>query len=199
MMFSNADVIDREKDLIDNRKEFEQQGVFNRMFNNFRNPRNPKYVFSFYVPEYIHLRSSSFCEDVEEKIKKPFTTSDLANVLYIDFLEYFKSSNNGADIYSRLKVRDIAPTDISPYNTEDVYKGVIFEEQRGFELIDTTIEHRDALRGELLLRDMLEIYPEHGFVLENILEIIYYDFINDYRRFLIKNPIGKIAQYANRL
>ena len=42
---------------------------------------------------------------------------------------------------------------------------------------------------------MLDIYPEHQFTLENILEITYSNFIDDYRKGLIKNPIEKIMQY----
>lgn len=199
MIFSNLDVIGREQDLISNRKEFESRGMFHRIINDYRNPRNPKYTFSFYIPEYISLRSSAFCEDIEEELDKPFTTSNLANVLFIDFLKYIKRSNSIYDIYTRLNVRDITPTEITPYNTEEVYGGVVFEEVRGFELISAVIEHKNALRGELFLRDMLETYPQHEFALEDVLQIIFYDFVNDYRRFLIKNPIEKITQYAKQL
>ncbi|MEQ6377115.1 hypothetical protein RZN25_09810 [Bacillaceae bacterium S4-13-56] len=76
-----------------------------------------------------------------------------------------------------------------------MYNGVLFEELRGYEEIRTRIEHKDALRGEFLLRDMLGIYQDHSITLENILEIVYCDFIDDYRKGLIKRPIQKVIQY----
>lgn len=198
MMFSDYDVIGRESELIANRRCSDSLGFGKRIYNSFLNPRNPKYKFDFYVPEHIFLRSQSFCEDVQEELKKSFDTSKLAKVLYLDFLEYIRNSNDVHDIYSRLKVRELAPPRINDYNDEKS-KDTMFGEIRGFELVTTIISHKDALRGELLLSDMLEIYPEHEFVLENILEIVYFDFVNDYRRFLIKNPIEKVSKYFNRL
>lgn len=199
MKFSNVDVIGNEEYLLESRKERETKGVFGRIFNAIIYPKNPKYTFCFYMPKYIYLRSVSFCDEVEEEVGGEFNVSDLARVLYDDFLEYVKNFKNDINeihnIYSRLKARSLNPTRIIPFSTDEVYEGVIFKEHRGFELIKVKIEHKDALRGELLLRDMLEIYPEHGFILENVLEIIYYDFIEDFRKFLIKNPVQKIAQY----
>lgn len=196
MNFSNVNVLYKEKVLLKNRKENEVSGGIFSSINNFLfYPRNSKYKFSFYVPEYIYLRSVSLCEEIEEEIEKKFTVSDLARILYIDFVEYIKRTNDIHNVHTRLKARSLTPTAIKPFNTDDVYEGVIFEEHRGFEIIETRIEHKKALRCELLLKDMLEIYTEHNFILENILEIVFCDFINDYRKSLIKNPVGKVIQY----
>lgn len=195
MKFSALDVIGQERRILANRKEYEHKGVWNRVVNMFFYPRNPKHYLSFFIPQYLYIRSVSFCEDIEDEIEEAFTPGDLASVLYTDFLEYVKRTNDMHMVHSRLKARDLAPIPIRPYQTDETYQGVITEEVRGFETVSARLDHRAALKGEFLLHDMLEIYRDHTFTLENILEITYCDFIDDYRKGLIKNPIQKITQY----
>lgn len=196
MKFSNCDVISREAKIIESRKEMGGLGIMSRLYNTFLIPRYPKHTFHFYIPEDIYIRAVSFSQDVEDELGKNFTVSDLANVLYTDFIEYIRNTNDVHDTYKRLKVRNYTPTKIIPYSTEEVYNGVLFEEVRGFEIVSVTVDHRDALRGEYVLKDMIYHYPNHGYILENIMEIVFYDFINDYRKGLIKNPVQKIMQYC---
>ncbi|MBS4200261.1 hypothetical protein KHA93_11530 [Bacillus sp. FJAT-49732] len=195
MKFSQIDVIGQERFILFTRKQTKGLSLWTKIMNSYHNPRNPTHTFSFYVPHYLYIRSVSFCDDVAEMIDKDFTTNHLAKILYVDFLSYFKRKNDLHDIYSRLTVRDLSPAAIKPYQNEEATKGILFEEVRGFELIETHLEHRLALKGEFLLRDMMEIYQDHTFTLENILEIVYCDFVEDYRKGLIKNPINKIVQY----
>lgn len=195
MKFSNKDCINQERLILANRKEYAGANVFSKMFNSILYPRNPKHYFSFYVPQYMYIRAVSFCEDIEVEIEKSFTIGNLAEILYIDFLEYVRKTNDLHNVHNRLQTRDLSPTNIKHYSTDEIHKGVIFEEFRGFEQITARLEHRDALKGEFLLRDMMEIYKDHTFSLENVLEICFCDFIDDYRRSVIKNPIGKITQY----
>lgn len=195
MKFSQLDVVSKENDLLANRKDVDGVGMIGRLINNIIYPRNPKYTFNFYVPHYIFIRSAAFCDDVAEEIQGKFDQSDLADVLFTDFLEYAKKKNDLHDLHTRLKTRDLSPATIKHYNTDQVHGGVIFEEFRGFELVNIRIDHKTALRGEFILRDMLDIYPEHEFILEHVLEIVYCDFVDDYRKGIIKNPIEKITQY----
>lgn len=195
MKFSQLDVIGLERGILSNRKEVEGARMWGRFLNAILYPRNPKHTFTFYTPSYLYIRSLSFCEDVESEIDDNFDAAQLAKILYIDFLEYVKRSNNIHDIYRRLLARDLSPTIIKPYYSDNSYSGVLFEEMRGFEKVSVQLPHKLALKGEFLLRDMLEIYPDHTFTLENILEIVYCDFVDDYRKGLIKNPIDKIIYY----
>jgi hypothetical protein len=196
MKFSQIDCISKERVFLAENKEVEAMKFFGRLFNRIIYPKNPKYTFSFYVPKFLYMRSISFCEDVAAEIEERFTIDDLARVLYTDFLEYVKKTNDIHDIYKRLNARSRAKTTIKPYSVEDTTPGIMFEEMRGFEIIETKIKHKMALKGEYLLHDMLEIYQEHTFTLEDILEIVYCDFIDDYRKGLIKKPIEKIIQYV---
>lgn len=193
MKFSQLDVIGQEREAVAARKE--AAGLIDKLFNAVLYPKNPNRTFKFYVPNYLYLRSVTFCEDVEEDIGKPFGPNDLAQVLYIDFLHYIKKTNDLHDLFKRLTARDIAPPVIAPYNTDAAYNGVIFDEVRGFEEVAAGLAHKEALRGEYLLRDLLEVYQDHNFTLEHILQIVFCDFVDDYRKGIIKNPIGKITNY----
>lgn len=195
MKFSQLDVIGQERSILKERKEAAGSGLFNRAMTAILYPKNPKRTFNFHAPHYLYMRSVAFCEDVAEDIEDKFTTNDLARVLYTDFLHYMKKSNDLHDLHKRLTTRDLSPAIVKPYQTDEAYNGVIFEEMRGFEEVVTTIAHKDALRGEYLLRDMLDIYPDHTFTLEQVLEIVYCDFVDDYRKGIIKNPIAKITNY----
>lgn len=195
MKFSQVDVIGHEHFILVARKQTKGLSLWTKLMNSYHNPRNPTHTFTFYVPHYLYIRSVSFCEDIEAEINETFTTSHLARILYIDFLSYFIKKNDMHDIYSKLVVRDRTPAPIRPFESEKSFKGIIFEEVRGYEMIKMRLEHKLALKGEFLLRDMVEIYKDHSFSLENILEIVYCDFIEDYRKGLIKNPIDKITQY----
>ncbi|GKU82586.1 hypothetical protein [Niallia sp. NCCP-28] len=195
MIFSALDVIGKEQSILENRKGLKGAGVWERITNSFFCPRNPKHTFAFFVPEYLFIRSVSFCEDISEEMEGKFETKDLAQILYEDFLEHFKKKNDLHEVYKKLTVRDLSPSIIKPYQTEEAYGGVLFEEQRGFQEVKVTLSHQQALKGEFILRDMLDIYSEHQFTLENILEITYSNFIDDYRKGLIKNPIDKVIQY----
>ncbi|MFT8320099.1 MAG: hypothetical protein ABF649_04270 [Bacillus sp. (in: firmicutes)] len=195
MIFSALDVIGKEKVIIENRKGLKEAGMWERLTNSFFSPRNPKHTFTFYVPEYLFLRSVSFCEDVSDEIDGKFETNKLAKILYEDFLQHFRKKNDLHEIYKKLTIRDLSPSIIKPYQTEVAYEGGLFEELRGFQEVRVTLSHQQALKGEFIL-SALDIYPEHSFTLENILEITYSNFIDDYRKSLIKNPIEKIVQYV---
>lgn len=195
MRFSQLDIIERERDLLAVRKDITSAGIAGRLLNLIIDKRRKKYTFSFYVPENFYIRAVSFCEAVDYEIRRKFTVSDLAHALYIDFLEFYQKNFNLHDIHNLLKTRDTRPVMIRPYSTNVGEPGVILEEEQGFEIITTKIEHKLALRGELLLQDMSEIYKDHVYTLEHILEIVFCNFVDSYRKGILKDPIAKIKQY----
>jgi hypothetical protein len=195
MKFSKADVIGRERKITFIHEGDKEKNLFSYLFDWFLFPKNPVHTFTFQVPSYLHERSVTFCYDISEEIGEDFTPSRLANALFLDFLEFVKKSNDMHEIYNRLNARSLSPTTIQPYETEAAYPGVVFEEIRGYKKVQTTIKHIFALKGEQHLYDMLAVYPNHTFTLEHVLEFIFCDFIDDYRKKEIKNPIKKILQY----
>lgn len=195
MKFSEWNVMKLERDIIADEKEYKDAGFFTKLLYKLDNPRRVAYRFTFYVPSYLFLRSVSFCETVAELEGVKFDVENLADVLYTDFLEYYKRHNDLHTVYRQLTARELSPAAIKPYNTEEAYAGVIAEEVRGYEPVDAVLWHKDALLGEYLLRDMLEVYPEHEFTLEAVLEVVFCSFVDEFRKGLIKNPVAKIAQY----
>lgn len=185
MRFSAHDVIDREKKIVE--KEKQNKNLLGIM-KNVLLKRNPNYHFTFHVPSYLYIRANQFCRNINRRIDGTFIISDLVRVLYEDFLEYAIETNNIDAIFKKLQVRDLSPAVISTGENSDY----IFEEVRGYEQVIVELDHESSLQGEFILRDMIEIYKDHNYTLENILEIIFVDFIDDFRKGLIKNPMDKI-------
>ncbi|MEK4132031.1 hypothetical protein NYE67_20665 [Solibacillus sp. FSL W8-0474] len=194
MIYSQMDVMGIERYLINKRNE--KRGFFKRNTNSIVTQRNPYYTFKFYVPKDIFIRAVSFCDRVSDQIEEEFGPEDLARVLYDDFLEFLDREYDYRMIYRQLEGRYLSPAANYHYTDDEVRNGVYFSEIRGFELIKTTLQHKTALRGELLLEDMNEEYPDHTFTLEGILEMVFCDFIEKCKHSLIDRPIDKIIQYV---
>ncbi|MEC1639918.1 hypothetical protein P9E76_19095 [Schinkia azotoformans] len=189
MMYSQLDLISRELEKNESLREFNRSKKF--FYNAAYSLLNRRHIFTFYVPQKLYSRAELICRKIEDEINKPFTLEKLSEILYTDFLKY-ADSNDMHTIYHLLNSRDLAPKNV--YQSEEVYDGVIAEEIRGYEAVHVSIKHNDALEGEYLLEDLAETY-EHNLKLENILEVVFCKFVDDYRKKLIKNPLEKVLHY----
>ncbi|MEQ6377114.1 hypothetical protein RZN25_09805 [Bacillaceae bacterium S4-13-56] len=113
-------MIEEEEWILANRRESESMKLVGRLFYRMLYPRNPMHTFSFYVPKYLYLRGVSFAEDIAYETEKDFDIGNLTSLLYKDFLEYVKRTNNIHSVFTRLKAGDLSPTSIKPYQSEDV-------------------------------------------------------------------------------
>lgn len=190
-MYSQLDLISREQEKNESLKELNRGRKF--FFNAAYSILNRQHVFTFYVPQKLFSRAELVCSKIEDIIHKPFTLEKLSEILYTDFLKYV-DNNDIHTIYRLLTSRELAPKDV--YQSDEVYDGVITEEIRGYETIKVSIKHNDALEGEYFLEDLSETY-DHSLTLENILEVVFCKFIDDYRKKLIKNPIEKVLHYLD--
>ncbi len=188
-MYSQLDLISKELEKNESLKELNRGKKF--FFNAAYFLLNRRHIFTFYVPQKLYSRAEILCHKIEEKIDKPFTLERLSEILYTDFLKYAEN-NDVHTIYHLLNSRDLAPKNV--YQSEEVYDGVIAEEIRGYDAIKVSIKHNDALEGEYLLEDLAETY-DHSLKLENILEVVFCKFVDDYRKKLIKNPLEKVLHY----
>lgn len=189
MMYSQLDLISRELEKNESLKDFNRGKKF--FFNAAYFILNRRHIFTYYVPQKLYSRTEIICRKIEDEINKPFTIEKLSEILYIDFLKYADISDIHT-IYHLLNSRELAPKNV--YQTDEVYDGVITEEIRGYEAIKVSIKHNDALEGEYLLEDLSETY-DHNLTLENILEVVFCKFVDDYRKKLIKNPLEKVLYY----
>ncbi|GKU82706.1 hypothetical protein [Niallia sp. NCCP-28] len=109
MIFSALDIIRKEKGILENRKGLDGAGYWERITNSFFCPCNLKHTVTFYVLEYLFLRSISFCEDISEELEEKFEKENLAKIVYEDFLEHFKKKNDLHEVYKKLTIRDLSP------------------------------------------------------------------------------------------
>jgi hypothetical protein len=196
MKFSQVDAIGYELKLNDIKKAEEKENVFVKVYTSFLFPKNPLRFISLFVPSYTWVRSVSFCNDVEKRIEAIFNPSHLAKILYMDFLEYVKNTNSIQTAHNRLELRSNLITSTKSRKPFVQRQGIVFEGKEALEEISTHIKHIDLLRGECLLKDMKEFYPDHVFEIENLLAVLYFDFVEDMRKGIIEDPIKKIAQYV---
>ena len=146
-------------------------------------------VVTIEVPKDLFFRAEILVEDIQEQSETRFTQTDLINLLYDDFLKVIKKSGNVSDFYQRLSVRE------SKKNTK-------ITNMSGNKLNDWTslpmaqipllLPRKAALRGEVFLADLEHFYPEHPFQLEDVLEIIYIDFLNEFKRGSLSDVVEKI-------
>lgn len=193
MIYSQMDVIGIERWVIENRKR--KQGFLKRAANSIMSKENPCYSFDFYVIEDIYIRGLSIANRISDRLDIEFDIEDLADALYADFLQFVDRSYDIPTIYKQLQSGGLSPASRYRYTDNEIRNGVYFGDVLGYEITTTNLMHKDALRGELLLEDMNEFYPNHGYTLEGILETVFYNFVDGCRKGNIDRPIDRIIQY----
>lgn len=189
MRFSAIDAITLENEYLNLKKE--KTSFFSFIRYSFSSPQTKSYEISFKVPRYLYMRATTLCEDIEEELDEVFNIEDLAEILYLDFLEFVKLNEINA-VYK--KVRDAQPAEYAVYQNNEIKSKSIREGYQVTEKITTPLPYRMILKGEFLLHDMLEVYPKHTFTLEKILEILFIDYIEEYRMGHIEQPIENILK-----
>lgn len=153
-------------------------------------------VYTFTVPASYYLRGEMLCEDVSELGEINYTQQDLIQLLVNDFIRNVRRISDPNHIYHKLLLRDRRPVKVNSkrmkLNTGE--KSNVVE-------IEFRIKRSLALRLEVLLADIAELYPDSKFSIVDVLEIIYCDFIEAYKNGNLKNVVEKIienAQGSNR-
>lgn len=187
MRFSQNGVIEKEREMLEVNKKTKDAGVVGRLFGAIVDMKKVKYTFQFNVPQYFYIRALSFCRDVSDDVGSSFGIEDLSEILFIDFLEYMQEGVDVKWIHEQLSGTDLISDKVEGVKTR--------KKVRDHETIKVKLEHRDALKGEFLLHDMLEVFPEHEYRLESILEFVFCDFIDRCRKGEVKKPIAVITQY----
>ncbi|MEH7510754.1 hypothetical protein V7159_24240, partial [Priestia megaterium] len=63
-----------------------------------------------------------------------------------------------------------------------IYEVIHEYRDKNMEELKVKFRRKLILRGEILLADLESVFPDHGFMLENVLELLYCDFINNWRK-----------------
>jgi len=140
------------------------------------------------IPSHFIVRANVLCEDITVigELEKKFHFSDLVCTLFEDFLTAVRKEENFDSLYKRLLVRNQNKVEIQHK------EGIYIEEGEGLVDVKVRLERRDALRGEVVLSDLTNLYPTHTFQLESLLELILVDFLIEYQRGTTKNVVKNI-------
>ncbi|MBU8732546.1 hypothetical protein KM915_21080 [Cytobacillus oceanisediminis] len=152
--------------------------------------KNEELHYSFSVPVSEFLRGELFCSDISEATGISFTQRDLMCLLLDDFLYQAKQRNNPYDIYYELNIRSEHSLKIKSYDGESkTFKTKSSGKTRIFECV---IRRKEALRLEVILSDIAEIHEERIFKVNDVLRILYSDFIQKYKKGELVNALENI-------
>ncbi|UOE78404.1 hypothetical protein [Parageobacillus thermoglucosidasius] len=148
-------------------------------------------VYTFTVPASYYLRGEMLCEDVSELGEMNYTQQDLIQLLVNDFIRNVRRISDPQHIYQKLLLRDRRPVKINSKRMKPDSG-----EMSNVVEVEFRIKRSLALRLEVLLADIAELHPDARFSVEDVLEIIYCDFIEAYKNGNLKNVVEKIIENA---
>jgi hypothetical protein len=168
--------------------------VIDRFLNRFLSVNHYKY--SFKIPSSTYLRAEMLCEDISDEAELAFELSDLIGILTEDFLRSIRRNPNPEYVYKGLVTRDRRKPIVINHSDTD------FENER-FGTCQTVQLHvqlkkRQALKLEIFLSDLYEVYNQAPFYVEDVLEILLCDFIYCYKNGLINNAFDEIMKYLGQ-
>jgi hypothetical protein len=160
----------------------------------FRFVKDKKTIsFSFLVPSSYYLRAELLCEDISIVSEECFTQTDLTYILFKDFLANVRIMADHHKIYSELKTRDNRPLVIRVNGMEQPQLSP--SKLKDYVEASCKINRREALRIEVFLADLNELYPENPFTVVDVLQIMYCDFIKAYKSGEMANIVSRICEH----
>lgn len=174
--FSRANLLQDELEQIRN------SNYLGKLMHRFQ--KNTNVYFRIEIPNNLFLRGEVFCDDIQELAEMKFTQNDLMNLLYNDFLTYAKKHPEPRAILNLLisLERSGKSSELEQQQVKSVFKLVHRDVQLEMKSVPIVMRRKSALRGEILLADMEEVHPNHGYTLERVFELIYIDFIQKFRK-----------------
>lgn len=168
-------------------------GLFNKIMFRLTRRQTTSIEYTILVPVSDFLRGQLFCDDVTEAIDESFTQKDLINILLSDFLFDAKRCSNPYDLYNELMYKDRQSIQVNTFENKPITKHINKNEKRSKKLL-CAIQRKEALRLEVMLSDIADLEPIRFFTVEDVLKIIYCDFILKYKTGTLKNVLPKIIK-----
>jgi hypothetical protein len=174
--YSRADLLKEELALIGSSDFF---GRFLQKVN-----KTSSVLFTIEIPLNLFLRAEVFCEDIQDLAEMPFVQNDLINLLYNDFLTYAKKNPDPHALFRLLTSLDQQAGKDARLEKQggSVFKLIHKDVHQEMKILQLRMRRKFALRGEVLLADMEEFQPGHGYTLERVFELLYIDFIDKFRK-----------------
>ena len=142
-------------------------------------------ILTIDVPIPLYLRAEVFCEDVMELSEVSFNQTDLMNLLYNDFLLFAKKNPEPLAIFRLLTSLESETGKLSYLEQQqegNIFRLIQKDKEQKMQTLELRFRRKHALRGEILLADMEEVQPGHGFTLERVLTLLYCDFVDKFRK-----------------
>ncbi|MDX8367814.1 hypothetical protein [Cytobacillus sp. IB215665] len=159
-----------------------------RKFNEYT---DLKYTFTVPLSEY--LRGKLFCDDVSDAMEKRFTQINLISILLDDFLYQAKRRSNPYDLYRELDSRFRKTIEVHNYKDGNKTFYINPRDQK-MKSVDCIIKRKDALRLEVMLSDIADIQQEKSFTVSEVLQILYRDFIFNYKNGSLTNVMENVIK-----
>lgn len=134
-----------------------------------------------------YLRGEYICEDVKELTGTYFNHDSLINLIYDNFLIQARNEPNKKQMFQFFRTLEKDAHRENEINlikekNASIFKLANKKKQKKMHTFHACFKRKSALKGELILEDMEEVVPNHGYTLEKILSLLYGDFINLFRR-----------------
>jgi hypothetical protein len=150
--------------------------------------KGKRLTFSLEVPNDLYQRAEIICDDVVQMREedRAYGQHELAEHVFLEFLdEVRKHDSNVGAIYTRLKVRkqQFPMVNDSPLIPAKSKTG-----------ISVKVDREDVLRAEVLLKDLSHFVPDHNLQVEELIEIVYLDFLLEYSKGRRNNVLKAIVE-----
>ena len=165
------------------------KGLFQIFFS------SKKYI-NVKLPYYDYLRGQVFIQDLRdnypEDMSYSFDIGDLIHMLYMDFLQQIKRGvkNEDVSVYLKHSMEKYFPTKIAEqrvfkqvnnysFQYEDIEELQENDDDEKFAYLEIRAAEKIILRGEILLYDLSPFLDGTSITLEQLIAIIYLDFIKN--------------------
>lgn len=153
---------------------------------------NQSFSYSFKVPISHYLRAELFCNDVEEVSEYEFTQHDLLDILLDDFMIQAKMRSNPIDIYKELHNKSLEQSISIIDGAQSLI--LLADKKERNRTIKCILTRKKALRLEVMLSDIADLELERTFTVNDVLQILYKDFVLKYKNGELTNILPKIIK-----
>lgn len=160
--------------------------------------RNKKYVeLDIKAEEVDFLRAEVFIDDINQLTDgqfNRFSIEDLVLLLYMDFLAQIRDNIDTLNIGQTLQVKYT-----EYYPAQKQYRALqeqetSFSTRKRWMKLNIRIKRSAALRGEVFIHDVRLLLPGFILTLDDILSVLYIDFIHELRKGNQRKVIEMILQ-----
>ncbi|GAE27115.1 hypothetical protein JCM9140_3231 [Halalkalibacter wakoensis JCM 9140] len=141
------------------------------------------------LPDDVYFRMKNLCDDVTKLIEEQYRPDDLLQLLLDDIVDHVRETQDVKGMHQLFLERDKSTYNVRlkyyqkrEEETEPLYPMKKPQPNDEIKMVYMRLVREDILRMEILFSDMAELFPNHHFTVERVLEILLIDFIEKYKR-----------------